>query len=347
MSLALIASPRFGAHTPPPGHAERPERAEVMDAVASYWRERGAAVHEPVPASFDALARVHQPSYLAALQATAGTACRLDPDTFTSPESWEIACLAAGAAVQAGRLVLDGVATRAAALVRPPGHHATADRAMGFCLLNNVAVAAADALARGAARVAVVDFDVHHGNGTQAVFERNAQVLYVSTHQWPLFPGTGAVEEVGREDGAGYTVNIPLPAWCVDQDYAAVFDGVVVPVLRRYRPDVVFVSAGFDAHVCDPLARMRLTARGFRAITQALVAVADDCCAGRLVLVTEGGYDLPSFAASLNVTLGVMAGADVPIAADEVPDQDPGTAAAVHEVLGRVRQTQSAFWRGL
>jgi acetoin utilization deacetylase AcuC-like enzyme len=347
MNLALVASPRFAEHTPPPGHAERPERAEVMDAVASHWRERGAAVHEPVPASLDELTRVHELSYVSAIRDTAGTARMLDPDTFTSPESWEIACLAAGAAVQAGRLVLEGAATRAAALVRPPGHHATPDRAMGFCLINNVAVAAADALARGVDRVAVIDFDVHHGNGTQAMFERSSRVLYVSTHQWPLFPGTGAIEEVGEDDGAGFTVNIPLPPWCVDQDYASVFDAVVAPVLRLYRPDVVFVSAGFDAHECDPLARMRLTEHGFRAMTQTLVGAADECCGGRLVLVTEGGYDLPSLASSLNATLGVMAGADLPIAAGDRPAQDPETAAAVQGVIGRVRRVQSAFWRGL
>ena len=347
MNLALISSPRFAEHTPPPGHPERPERAEVLDAVAAQWRERGATIHEPVAAEMDHLLRVHSADYLASLHATAGSARMLDPDTFTSPESWDIACLAAGAVLQAGRLVLAGPATRSAALVRPPGHHALPDRAMGFCLINNVAVAAADFLAQGIDRIAVVDVDVHHGNGTQTLFEGSPHVLYISTHQWPLFPGTGAVEDVGTGDGAGFTVNIPLPPWCVDRDYDLVFTEIVVPVLREFNPGVLLVSAGFDAHQRDPLARMRLTARAFQTMARRLVEVADACCGGRLVLATEGGYELPAMAASLTAMLGEMAGIDVPIPEDEEPEPDPETTGRVRAVVNRVRRVQSAFWRGL
>jgi acetoin utilization deacetylase AcuC-like enzyme len=271
----------------------------------------------------------------------------LDADTFTSPESWDIARLAAGAVVLAGRTVMAGETTRAAALVRPPGHHALPDRAMGFCLLNNVAIAAADLIDSGVPRVAIVDIDVHHGNGTQAIFARRPDVLYVSLHQWPFYPGTGAVEEVGIGDGAGRTVNVPLPAWCVDQDYELAFTQVVVPILRAFEPAVIFMSAGFDAHERDPLAKMRLTEAGFGAMTRHLVGVADACCAGRLVLATEGGYELAAFASSLDASLAEMAGLEIPWPACEAPEPDPETTLAVRAMVNRVRRVQSAFWRGL
>lgn len=346
MNLAIASTPRFVEHTPPPGHPERPERAEVMDVVAARWRDQGATLLVPGLATAEELGRVHEAAYLDSLAATAGRARMLDPDTFTSPESWEIARLAAGAALAATRLVLDGDVSRAAALVRPPGHHATSSRAMGFCLLNNVAVAAAEALARGVPRVAVVDVDVHHGNGTQAIFEADPRVLYVSTHQWPLYPGTGAVDETGTGDGAGKTVNVPLPAGCTDEDYEHAYGGLIVPVLQQFEPGIILLSAGFDAHQCDPLAGMRLTERGFASLTAHLVRVADECCGGRLVMVTEGGYDLGALASSLNVTLGVMAGVDVPVLTER-PEPDPDVSDLARAMVARAAAVQRPFWRGL
>ena len=308
MSRILIHSERFAEHQTPPGHPERPERAEVLDVVAARWRERGVEVLAPRPAALESLARVHDMDYLALVASTGGRATKLDPDTYTSPESHEIALLAAGAAVDAVECVLRGKSTSAVALVRPPGHHAERERAMGFCLYNNVAVAAAQARALGAARVAIVDYDVHHGNGTQHIFEGDPSVLYVSTHQFPYYPGTGAAEEVGTGPGRGFTVNLPLEAGAVADDFRRVFGDVILPVLRQFAPDLLMISAGFDAHEDDPLGGMRLTAEAFGAMTRELRAVADECCQGRVVAVTEGGYDLRALAASLDLAIDALDG---------------------------------------
>jgi len=291
----------------PPGHPERPERAQVMARVAAGWRARGGEVVAPRAATRDQLTRVHDADHLRRMSDSNGRAVALDPDTYTSPESYDVALLAAGAAVDAVERVMGEPAGSALALVRPPGHHAERNRAMGFCLFNNVAVAAAHARTRGARRVAIVDYDVHHGNGTQHIFEADRDVLYISTHQYPYYPGTGAADEIGVGPGAGATVNLPLEVGAVDEDYRIVFDEVVTPVLRQFRPDLLLVSAGFDAHERDPLAGMRLTTPAFAAMTSELRAVAEDSCSGRLVLVTEGGYDLQALEASLEGVVTVLA----------------------------------------
>lgn len=316
MSLTLISSERFAEHQTPPGHPERPERAGVMGVIAERWRERGTGVAAPRAATREQLARVHDEGYLHRIAETAGRAVALDPDTYTSPESHEIALLAAGAAIDAVQRVCASNrggserskdrSPRALALVRPPGHHAGRDRAMGFCLYNNIAVAAAHARALGAGRVAIVDYDVHHGNGTQHMFEADPNVLYVSTHQFPFYPGTGAADEIGRGEGRGFTVNVPLEVGAVDDDYRVVFERVVVPVLHQFKPELLLVSAGFDAHERDPLGGMRLTTEAFAAMTSELARVAETCCEGRIVLVTEGGYDLRALAASLDALIQAL-----------------------------------------
>ena len=312
MSLILIASERFAEHQTPPGHPERSERAAVMDAVAGRWKARGGAVVAPAPATREQLLRVHDDAYVQRISETVGQAVALDPDTYTSPDSYEIALLAAGAAVGAVEHAMRGPGNVALALVRPPGHHAERARAMGFCLFNNVAVAAAHARAAGASRVAIVDYDVHHGNGTQHMFEGDRSVLYVSAHQYPYYPGTGAAEESGAAPAKGFIVNLPLESGSVSDDYHLVFDEVVLPVLRQFNPDLLLVSAGFDAHERDPLATMRLTAGAFGAMTMALRQVAEECCRGRMALVTEGGYHLPSLEASLDLVVDVLAGPVAP-----------------------------------
>ena len=312
MSVILIHTDRFVEHQTPPGHPERPERAEVMDAVAARWRERGAEIVAPRAATTEQLARVHDRDYLRRISETSLKSQQLDSDTYTSPESHEIARLAAGAAIDAVERVMASSHHAAVALVRPPGHHAERDRAMGFCLFNNVAVAAAHARAEGAAKVAIVDYDVHHGNGTQHLFETDPHVLYVSLHQYPYYPGTGAADEIGRDAGRGFTVNVPLEVGAVDEDYEIVFKRTVVPVLRQFEPDLVIVSAGFDAHEHDPLGGMRLSTAAFEAMTLELRAVAEECCRGRIVSVTEGGYDLQALAASLDAVIGAHAAAASP-----------------------------------
>jgi acetoin utilization deacetylase AcuC-like enzyme len=308
MPVILIHTDRFAEHQTPPGHPESPERAEVMDAVAERWRKRGTEIVAPRAATREQLLRVHDAGYLQRVSETAGRAVKLDPDTFTSPESYEVALLAAGAAVDAVERVMGGSHTAAVALVRPPGHHAERDHAMGFCLFNNVAVAAAHARAQGAARVAIVDYDVHHGNGTQHIFEADPAVLYVSTHQFPYYPGTGAAHETGLGAGRGFTVNVPLEVGAVDEDYHLAFAALILPVLRQFDPDLVIVSAGFDAHEHDPLGGMRLSTGAFAAMTMELRAVAEACCDGRMVVVAEGGYDLQALAASLDAVVGAMSG---------------------------------------
>jgi acetoin utilization deacetylase AcuC-like enzyme len=259
--MLLIASPRFEEHVTPPGHPERHERARVFEQIADEWRERGGRVSDPRTATTEELRRVHTREHIDRIAATAGRAgVMLDADTFTSPDSFDVARLAAGAAVQAMEHALDTGET-AFALVRPPGHHAERDEAMGFCLFNNVAVAAAAAVARGLDRIAIVDIDVHHGNGTQHVFYAEPRVLYVSTHQYPFYPGTGAREETGADAGVGFTLNLPLPAGSTDADYARAYDSVAAR-LSVFDPQLLLVSAGFDAHADDPLASMFVTAVG-------------------------------------------------------------------------------------
>jgi acetoin utilization deacetylase AcuC-like enzyme len=306
VSLLLIHTDRFAEHQTPPGHPERPERAEAMDAVAAKWRERGVEIVAPRAATREQLLRVHDADYVRRISETMGRATALDPDTYTSPESYEVALLAAGAVVDGVERVMGASHRSALALVRPPGHHAERDRAMGFCLFNSVAVAAAHARALGAAKVAIIDYDVHHGNGTQHIFEADPHVLYVSTHQYPYYPGTGAADEVGRGPGLGFTVNLPIEVGAVDEDYRIVFAGVVLPVLRQFEPDVLIVSAGFDAHERDPLGGMRLTTPSFAAMTMELRAVAEECCHGRMVAAVEGGYDLQALAGSLDAVVETL-----------------------------------------
>ena len=317
--MILLSSDVFTHHLTPPGHPERPERAEALRRVARSWAEAGHALTEPTPVDDAVLALVHDPAYVSAIRETAGHAVRLDPDTSTSPESFDVARLAAGAAVDGVRHILAAPHEPAIALVRPPGHHAERAKAMGFCLFNSIAVAAAWARTQGVSRVAIVDFDVHHGNGTQAIFYDDPSVLFVSSHQYPYYPGSGAAAEVGAGAGAGFTVNLPLEAGAGDADLDEVFRAVAVPVLEAFAPELVLVSAGFDAHASDPLGGLRMSPDGFANLARLIGGVAARHAGGRLVYVTEGGYDIDGLTSSLNAVLHVLAGgdtADQPVAGD-------------------------------
>ncbi|MDA1184593.1 MAG: histone deacetylase [Acidobacteria bacterium] len=332
MALTIVTSRRFLDHLNPPGHPERVERAEVMQAVATAFARRGGTVVEPRAASAAELGRIHDEAYLERIKATAGRATALDPDTFTSPDTYDAALLAAGAVLSGVDHVLDGGrGARALVMVRPPGHHAERDRAMGFCLFNNVAIGAAHARARGLARVAVVDYDVHHGNGTQQAFYGDPSVLFISSHQFPFYPGSGAAREVGSDGGRGFTANFPLEAGGTDADYEQVYD-VVVELLRQFRPALILLSAGFDAHEDDPLGGMRVTTPQFGRLTAMLASAADECCEGRLVAVTEGGYDLTALGGSLTGVAGVLDGTtaldDLPVPSGDTRRADASIAAA-------------------
>ncbi|HJO38894.1 MAG: histone deacetylase [Vicinamibacterales bacterium] len=337
-ALTVFASQRFADHVTPPGHPERVGRAEVMQLAAEAFARAGGTIIEPCPATDAQLQAVHGVEYVASIAATSGRAVSLDPDTFTSPQSDEVARLAAGAIVQAAEHTMAGRG-RALAMVRPPGHHAEADRAMGFCLFNSVAVAAAHALAQGASKVAIVDYDVHHGNGTQWMFYDDPRVVYVSTHQYPFYPGTGAAADVGREAGEGRTLNVPLAAGATDADYDLAFTRLIVPALRAFAPDVLMVSAGYDAHERDPLAGMRVTTAGYRAMTRHLRAAADEVCGGRMACVTEGGYDLQALGECLEGALDVLGASPV----GEAPTFSDSTA-RLEAVLEEVVAAHRPHW---
>ena len=285
-------------------HARGSSRAARARAgAATPWprrsRNRAAKSIEPRSATDEDLLRVHTQEHVDAIVATRGKATMIDEDTFTSPDSDEIARLAAGAVLTGVDRALDGPkGSRALVLVRPPGHHAEADRAMGFCLYSNVAVGAAYARSRGCARVAIVDYDVHHGNGTQWIFYEDPTVLFVSSHQYPFYPGTGAASEKGRGAGIGFTLNIPLDAGAKDDEIERKYAEQVIPAVRNFKPDLLMISAGFDAHEMDPLGQLRMTTEGFGRLTKTLVDLANEVCEGRVVLVTEGGYDLKALSDS-------------------------------------------------
>lgn len=308
MTSMILYDPAFLNHNPGPGHPERPERLEAAVASLTPLPE-GARMRPPKrPATPEELARVHDPRYIDAILNLRGKSARLDEDTTISPGSVDAAMLAAGACVELVGDVLDGAVKNGFALVRPPGHHALADRAMGFCIFNNIAVAAASALARGLKRVLIVDWDVHHGNGTQDIFYERRDVLFFSTHQFPFYPGTGDVGETGRGEGVGYTLNVPFRAGLSDADYVLAFNEILVPAAEAFRPELVLVSAGFDAHDGDPLAAMRLSSDGFSALCGVVRDIADQWAQGRLVLALEGGYALDSLAKSARACAEVLVG---------------------------------------
>jgi acetoin utilization deacetylase AcuC-like enzyme len=291
-----------------PGHPERPARIDaVMAGLSDLHLGSDLASVEPRAATVGDLARVHDPTYVERLQrfcAEGGGA--LDADTYAGPTSFDAALLAAGA----GLTALEEAETRdrpAFVPVRPPGHHALAGRPMGFCLFNNVAVAAARLLEAGE-RVAVVDWDVHHGNGTQALFWDEPDLLYVSVHQWPCYPGTGAASEIGGPSALGSTLNVPLPPGATGDVVRAAFDLVVTPAVERFAPSWVLVSAGYDAHRADPLAELALSAGDFAALARVVAGYAPR--PGRLVVFLEGGYDLGAVRSSVSATFGALTGAD-------------------------------------
>jgi len=315
--LGYILDEVFVNHRAPSGHPERPARAEaVRDALnAAGIATRGRHVATR-PATDDELARVHDAAYLDELtRLVPGKTGWLDADTYFSPGTWDAARAAAGSTTQLALDVLSGQLAQGIAVVRPPGHHATRDRAMGFCLLNNVAVAAAALRAGGAARVAILDWDVHHGNGTQDIFWNDPNVLYLSVHQFPYYPGSGAPTELGGPGAIGATVNVGLPSGCGDAEYAAAFDHVFLPKLAVFRPDVLLISAGFDAFEHDPLAGMRVTHAGFAAMARRLRAAADRWSQGRVVAVLEGGYDLDGLGGGMTAVLSAFAGPVEPLPA--------------------------------
>jgi acetoin utilization deacetylase AcuC-like enzyme len=317
--LAIVDDTAFDAHWGPSAHPERPERlhaarSALIDANVPFRRVQAR------PALREELLRVHDLQYTESLDRLRNKQGALDADTYLARGSVEAATLAAGGAVELVRALLTST-KRGAALLRPPGHHARPDRAMGFCLLNNVAVAAAEALARGVERVAIIDWDVHHGNGTQEMFFDDPRVLFVSLHQWPFYPGTGGLDEIGERDGVGYNVNVPLSSGAGPAAYRRAFERIVLPVVETFAPELLLVSAGFDAHRDDPLGGMRLDAYSYGWMTSQLAAIADKSAQGRIALFLEGGYDLTALQTSVAASLCALSGLNSSVQRTEADDR--------------------------
>ena len=307
--LGLAFHPSFLSHDTGPGHPERPAR---LLAICDHLRtvglwDRLIPLH-PTAAPLDLIELVHPRAYVRAIE----EACRrgptaLDPDTIASPGSWEAARRATGAVIQAIDRLAAGTLDAAFCAVRPPGHHASAARAMGFCLFNHVAIGARYAQERHHLdRVLIVDWDAHHGNGTQAIVEEEASVLYFSTHQFPFYPGTGAAEDTGRGAGTGMTLNVPLAAGSGDAELLRAFREVLLPKALAFRPQLILISAGFDAHRDDPLASLAVTESGYARATRLVRELADRCCRGRIVSVLEGGYHLLALGRSVEAHLRAL-----------------------------------------
>jgi acetoin utilization deacetylase AcuC-like enzyme len=292
------------------GHPERPERVEAIRRalqVAGWWEPYPRLSPAQIPGRV--LQAVHSAIYLEQLEQACRASQHLDGDTYTTPASWEIAHASAGGALAVAWAVWAGEARRGFALTRPPGHHATRKRGMGFCLLNHIAIAA-EALRQdgNAKRLAIVDLDLHHGNGTQDIFWECGEVLYISTHQWPLYPGTGRLEETGAGDGQGATANIPLPPGSGDLAFQTITHELILPLLTRFEPEILLVSFGFDPHWLDPLGHLQLSASGYRSILSSLATWADDHCGGKIALFLEGGYDLDAGAACAQAAVSALLG---------------------------------------
>jgi acetoin utilization deacetylase AcuC-like enzyme len=328
MTTGLIYDPIFLEHITPENHPDRPERLQVAMNVleALNWLERdGLVLLAPRAASEDELAAVHERGYIHEVEKAARKAAeihagggritqRFATDTYVSAKSYEAAIRAAGAPLTAIDAIMKGEIDNAYCLVRPPGHHAVAEAAMGFCLFNNVAVAARYAIDHyGLERVMIIDFDVHHGNGTQEMFYDDPRVLYFSTHQAPFYPGTGLSEERGEGEAEGTTINVPLPASTGYETFEPVFRQVMAPAADRFDPQLILVSAGFDAHWDDPLGQLNLSTAGFAQLMNVIIEEARFLCNGRLVLVQEGGYSLDAMAACVATCINLLLGDDAAV----------------------------------
>lgn len=302
MKTGIVFDKRFALHQMGEEHIESPLRIIALYELLQTRLKSGFTRVEPRPATPEEIQMVHLPEYVSFLQETAGRQdyYQFDPDTIAGPHTYEAACLAAGAGLTAADLILAGKLDNALALVRPPGHHAESHRPMGFCFFNNIAITAEYLRQKKSIkRLLIVDWDLHHGNGTQKAFYSTPDILYISLHQSPLFPGTGSAAEVGEKEGLGYNLNLPLRAGKTDEDYLCLFQKVIKPVAASYKPEFVLVSAGFDVMRWDPLGQMELSAEGCGNISQVLTEIVAEYADGRLIVFLEGGYNLKELKAGV------------------------------------------------
>ena len=352
--IAIVRDSVYREHVNGPWHPESPERLQAIDRMLARSPYRRHLVDIGArDARIEELLRIHSEEYVERLERTrGGSRTQLDPDTSACGRSYDAALRSAGGTMDAVDAVVNDGFDAAFAFVRPPGHHAERSRAMGFCLLNNVAIGAEHALrALDLSRILIVDWDVHHGNGTMHSFYGSDKVLYFSVHQFPHYPGTGTVSETGTGKGRGFTVNAPMPAGSGDRAYAKVFERVLRPIALEYQPQLVLVSAGFDAHSKDPLANMRVTNRGYRYLTGLLRQIAGQWCDGRIALVLEGGYDLEALPAAVShVLLALIEEDDTQSTLPSGSTSDttaPNEALAPDAVIDNLTAVQREYWSSL
>jgi acetoin utilization deacetylase AcuC-like enzyme len=340
MKTGIVKDRRYMEHDMGPFHVETPQRLESIYRMIEEKIVFSLATVEPRPATEEELMLIHTPYHVNLVKSTAGKDhVQLDPDTSTSAKSWEVACLAAGGVLNAVDSIMDGKIQNGFALVRPPGHHAEASRAMGFCLFNNIAIGAAHLIKKHELeRILIVDWDLHHGNGTQNSFYNSNEVLYFSTHQFPHYPGTGHWNEVGEGEGEGFTINVPLTSGKTDVDYLSIYKKILRPVTAEYKPDFILVSAGFDIYEGDPLGGMLITKQGFAALSAELVDLAAVFSQDRILFILEGGYNLQGLQDGVEQVLFQLGGeASKPAIA---PIQSP----TMDRDLENVIQTHKKFW---
>lgn len=349
-SVVLIYHPFCLEHKMPQGHPERPER---LSATLRLLEENQLISHlqlvAPEEAPEEIIGEVHEGTYVESVQKTAKSGGGyLNPDTYISPNSYRAAKLAAGAVVVGiDNLMIQG-RNRAFCLVRPPGHHATAGLGMGFCLFNNLAVGARYAKRKyDISKILIVDWDAHHGNGLQDIFYDSSDVLYVSLHQYPLYPGTGSIEEVGRREGEGYTVNIPLPAGSGDELFLQAFAKIILPLAVEFEPQLIMVAAGYDGHFADPLASLNLTALGYARMTEEILSLAS-MSGNKVIISLEGGYDLTALSYSVLATINQLVGIKEEIAdpfGGFTGSAGPSQASEVNKALDAIAENLGRYWK--
>jgi acetoin utilization deacetylase AcuC-like enzyme len=341
MAVGIVRHEIYLEHVNEDYHPESPERLAHIYAALDGMGDEGLVSIPPRMATHEEIALIHEPSYIEIVAHTQGrTHTRLDPDTSASPKSYEAACMAVGGTLNLLDAIMRGEVDCGFALVRPPGHHAERSKAMGFCLFNNIAIGARYLQEKySLRRILIVDFDLHHGNGTQHAFYHDPSVLYFSLHQYPYYPGTGSIRETGEEAGKGYTVNVPLSYGMGDDDCEYAFRQLLVPLADRFKPEIVLVSAGFDSYHNDPLGGMSVTEYGFAAMTRIILDIAREHCKGKAAYVLEGGYDVQGLALSVKAVILEMRGLSI-----RGPDRDLGASREVIDIAGKVKDALKPFW---
>lgn len=341
----LVTSSEYLKHSSIYSHPENPERLKaILDLISERNILDKLIKIEPEEIDLKELEITHIPFYIEEVKRISSKGDgNLDADTYVCRETYRIALLAAGGVVKATYSVIEKKLENAVALIRPPGHHAEKDRGMGFCIFNNVAIAANFAKRMGLNKILIVDWDLHHGNGTQNIFYEDEKVLYFSIHQYPYYPGTGAIQEIGKGKGKGYTINVPILSGCGDSDYQYIFEEILIPVAEKYKPEIVFVSAGFDAHYLDPLGGMQLSCKGYEKLTEIIKNIAEKFSGGKIVVALEGGYNLDALANSVLFVINSLAELEIELK-DFFPLKEKEVSPYVKNRVKEIKEFLKEYW---